>query len=127
MRYFALTVATLLVFGCGSPTAPDLERPVRRYEALPIYSEWWSEVESCLGRSGRLSRITWYEVEGGPFMWRGDLRNGLWSPPHEIRMAETQKDDEWSVKHEMIHDLTNGADHDHPAFGRCDVPDVDLP
>ena len=115
--------------GCEVPTAPrgDMLR-------MPpaAFSQWWQEVEQCSGVSGDLARVDWYVVPcaDGEAGFTCDvtpdgLCAGEWRAPHVIQLAGPNRffpagyvQDEWTVKHEMLHDLLGTADHPQ-AFKTC--------
>jgi hypothetical protein len=117
--------------GCRVTTAPV---DGRRVDPPASYAVWWQEVERCSGLTGDVSRIAWYVVPCAP----GEtgfscpdtpdhLCAGEWLPPHTIVLAGPNRilpdgylTDEWTVKHEMLHDLTGSPEH--PAlFKNCHV------
>jgi len=119
----AVTAAGVAVVGCEVPTSPPpgavaLERP-------GVFAVWWQEVEACSGVTGDLSRVAWYQVpceareNGFPCDVTPDgLCAGEWIAPHTIALGGPNRffpggyeDDEWTVKHEMLHDLLGTPDH----------------
>jgi len=109
------------VVACEVPTAP-------RGTALTPpsdFSDWWKQVEACSGITGDQTRISWYVVpcEAGEAGFKCDvtpdsLCAGEWRAPHDIQLGGPNRffpvgyvDDEWTVKHEMLHDLLGRADH----------------
>jgi hypothetical protein len=116
---------------CEAPTAPAGAQPLA---PLPVYSVWWQQVEQCSGLSGDLARVEWYVVPceageaGFPCEVTADgLCGGEWLPPHTILLGGPNQilpggyaDDEFTVKHEMLHDLTGSADHPD-LFTNCHV------
>ena len=105
----------VLLAACGDLTAPDA-LPV---DPLPTYRAWWAEVEQCTDLRADMSRIAWFHVDACFDPGDGECHYGMWLAPHTIYLA--LPDVEWLVKHEMLHDLTNGAGHDHPLFLECDI------
>jgi hypothetical protein len=117
--------------GCEAPTAPA---GAQRLTPPPVYSQWWHEVEQCSGLTGDMGRISWYVVpcekgeSGFPCDAAPDhLCGGEWEWPHAILLAGPNRvltqgyaDDEWTVKHEMLHDLTQSGEHDD-LFKGCHV------
>lgn len=50
--------AALLLAGCSfAPTAPAGAIPLEPVPA--IYADWWKSIETCSGRAGDFSRVTW--------------------------------------------------------------------
>jgi len=108
--------------GCESPVAPSGSQAIA---PLPVYSDWWQQVEQCSGLTGDLARVAWYVVpcEAGESGFQCEatpdgLCGGEWLPPHTILLAGPNDvlpagyaDDEFTVKHEMLHDLTGSPDH----------------
>lgn len=106
---------------CEVPTAPQgvaLTPPA-------VFSDWWQQVEACSGVTGDPTRISWYVVpcEAGEAGFKCDvtpdsLCAGEWRAPHDIELGGPNRffpvgyvEDEWTVKHEMLHDLLGTADH----------------
>ncbi len=133
----AIFVAVLLPPGVstvGCRDAPTIPSGARVFPAPPSYAAWWTDVETCSGLTGDLTRVTWVEVpcvEGAAgfpceVQERG-LCGGEWYPPHTIWLGGPNRAvpagyaaDEWTVKHEMLHDLTGSAAHGS-VFGDCGV------
>jgi hypothetical protein len=115
-------VAAVTAEGCEVPTTPADAQPI---SPLPVYAVWWQQVEACSGLSGDLSRVEWYVVpceageSGFPCEATPDgLCGGEWLPPHMILLGgpngvlpDGYADDEFTVKHEMLHDLSGSAEH----------------
>jgi len=108
--------------GCGAPTAPA---GAAALTAPTVFSQWWSEVEQCSGLRGDVDRVSWYVVPcvDGESGFKCDVTQeglcaGEWRSPHTISLGGPNRffldgymDDEWTVKHEMLHDLLGRADH----------------
>ena len=116
MRRFILLCLCLVA--CSDLTAPTDVEP---FEPPPIYTVWWHELETCTGHTADMGRITWFKTPGGFDPGDGDYHHGIWTPPHNIYLDANLMDVEWLVKHEMLHDLVDGAKHDHPMFRKCDI------
>lgn len=117
-----IAVVGVTAVGCEAPTSP-----VRGATLAPpaVFAVWWREVEACSGVTGDLSRVDWYVVPcaDGETGFRCDvtpdgLCAGEWHSPHMVRLAGPNSifpdgyvDDEYTVKHEMLHDLLGRADH----------------
>ena len=124
-----IALAGAAVLGCEVPTSPEGAVPLSR---PAVYAEWWQDVEQCAGVTGDMDRINWYVVPcaEGETGFRCDVTAdgvcaGEWRAPHVIELAgpnrifpEGYADDEWTVKHEMLHDLLGRPDHP-PAFKNC--------
>jgi hypothetical protein len=109
--------------GCEVATAPPAD--FRPMAVLPSYARWWSEVEACSRLTGDLTRVDWFEVQadsadGGFACEDGPdhLCAGEWAEPHYIYLAGPSLAypsgytvDEWTVKHEMLHDLVGRPGH----------------
>jgi hypothetical protein len=111
------------VSGCEVATAPP--SGARPLNVLPGYATWWSEVEACSRLTGDLRRVDFYQVPpdstdggfscpDGP----GGRCAGEWAEPHDVYLAGPSPvyptgyaADEWTVKHEMLHDLVGRPGH----------------
>ena len=107
--------------GCRVPVAPG---NAARVVAPPGYAAWWSEDLQCSGLSGDLQKVEWYEVpaesDGGFWCEDGPDHTcaGEWVEPHAIYLAGPSRTypqgyaaDEWTVRHEMLHDLVGAPGH----------------
>jgi hypothetical protein len=118
------------VASCLDPVSPPTGST--RFAPPAVYADWWGQLEACSGLSGNLSRIAWYEVPSTPGVWGfqcGDhwyeVCLGEWRSSHQIWLAGPSDAypgghvyDEFTVKHEMLHDLTGSAQHG-PLFSAC--------
>ena len=125
----AIGLIGVAAIGCDTPTAP-----ARGAALTPpaVFAQWWQEVEQCSGATGAIDRISWYVVPctAGDAGFKCDvtadgLCAGEWRSPHLITLAGPNRffadgyaDDEWTVKHEMLHDLLGTAEHP-AAFTTC--------
>jgi hypothetical protein len=110
--------------GCGEPPTRPPEGAVRLV-APSVYQTWWADVERCAGVTGDIDRIEWYEVPctaGETGFECPDTPDGLcageWKAPHLISLAgpnalfpDGYVNDEFTVKHEILHDLLQTGDH----------------
>ncbi len=126
-----IAVVGVAVAGCETPTAPAGSQAIA---PMPIFSSWWQQVEQCSGLSGDLARVDWYVVpcvEGEPGFQCEATPDGLcggeWLPPHTILLGGPNDvlpggyvDDEFTVKHEMLHDLAGSPEHTD-LFKNCHV------
>ncbi len=124
-----VAVVGVAAIGCETPTAPAggvaLTPPA-------VFSQWWQEVEQCSGVTGVMTRVDWYVVPctAGEAGFKCDVTEdglcaGEWRSPHVISLAGPNRffgdgylDDEWTVKHEMLHDLLGTPEHP-AAFTTC--------
>ena len=109
--------------GCEVATAPPPD--AKPMDPLPAYAQWWAEVQSCSGLVGDEQRVAWFEVPADPAdggFWCEDGPDhtcaGEWAEPHSIYLAGPSNHyplgyvaDEWTVKHEMLHDLVGHPGH----------------
>jgi hypothetical protein len=124
----ACIVAGAAGVGCRVPVAPG---NAVRVAAPPSYAAWWSEDLQCSGLTGDLRQVEWYVVpaerDGG--FWCADGPDhtcaGEWVAPNSVYLAgpsRTYPDgyaaDEWTVRHEMLHDLVGQPGHP-PVFDDC--------
>jgi len=102
-----------------------LFRPARYQLVAPpaVYATWWAETSECVGIRADFARVGWGVMEDdslGAF-WADDigpriqkrhiLTYGLWVEPHLILLSRSQVQNEWVVRHEMIHDLIQSPEH----------------
>jgi hypothetical protein len=111
------------VSGCRVATAPP--SGARPLDPLPSYAVWWQDVEACSRLTGDVARVDWYQVPAdvadGGFACAdgpGGRCAGEWAEPHAIYLAGPSPEnpagyaaDEWTVKHEMLHDLVGRPGH----------------
>jgi hypothetical protein len=119
-----LTVALLLA-ACSDETIlgpVTLPPGAVTYDALPIYTRWWADMEACSGRTGDLSRVNWFVVPNAKWFGReGVAYDGYWFEyHHEIILASAYVQDSLVVRHEMLHDLLDDGTHPPEYFvDRC--------
>ncbi|UCG87355.1 MAG: hypothetical protein JSW71_02080 [Gemmatimonadota bacterium] len=114
-----LLLAALL----GACEAPFDVEAAERFDPLPSYSQWWVELEECVGLERDFDRIRWYVGES--IVVEDQPAYGLWVAPDMIIMKRFYITSETAVKHEMLHHLSHGSlPHDHPTFARCTVAQV---
>jgi len=114
-------LAGALPAGCRDVLFPANAQPA---SALPVYATWWHQVEACSGLTGDLGLVAWYTVPADSVgcFWCEDGPDescaGEWVAPHAIYLAGPSRffpqgygADEWTVKHEMLHDLVGHAGH----------------
>jgi hypothetical protein len=123
-------VLVLLLSGCLLPTLLK-EPPQTFYAPPPIYQTWWDATCACAGVTGNVNRISWAVMEderdGGFLCARVGPRvvaypgycYGMWVEPHLILLSRAQLLNEFTVRHEMLHDLLRGAEHGDPRFYTC--------
>lgn len=94
----------LLASACGI-LGPDIETTNRRLldPVPPEYSLWYAEVESCLGRQGNFSVVSWYVAD--EIIFEGQSAFGLWEAPNSITLKATHIYSGRTVQHEAIHHI----------------------
>lgn len=89
-------------------------------EPLAIYAQWWVATEACSSRSGEFTDITWFSaltISSSEL-----LAFGLWRAPHEIVIVRGYEEDEFIVRHEMLHDLLRGdPGHEDASWHTCEL------
>lgn len=120
----------LLALACG----PYLPAGAVALAPVPAaYAAWAAEVAACAGLPDRSldGRVTWWVVDdttndGADFVCEddGSRCSGLWTEDwagdRKIYLARFHVDDEGTVKHELLHDDTYGAEgHPSPPFKTC--------
>ena len=101
---------------------PEQRQPTTMHRFL------YTMMAECLGvedSDEAFNRIQWYVAD---FILRvEDYRRmgGLWSPGprRRIYLDRGRWGDAHVVSHELIHELTGGAEEDDPAFARCEIKD----
>jgi predicted small lipoprotein YifL len=120
---FALLITLLAATGCGSIIGPEYTLPP---DAVPVapgesYALWYAQAEACAGVDGDFAAVRWFEVPGE--RWWDPLRQqyaiATWRHPHDIYITTANLDDEYVVKHEVIHDLLQGGASNDSRFGEC--------
>lgn len=116
----------LFIIACQNPLAIE---GARSFTPNPKWG-WrtlYDSAATCAGLTGDYDRIRWFEAEY--LEANGEPLGGLWKSGHRIYLVRKStfagrgthvEFKRGLVHHEMIHDLTNGAGHDHPAFRACD-------
>jgi hypothetical protein len=113
----AILLFAVWLVGCEAPF--EVEAP-ERLDPLPSYSQWWVELEECVGLQRDFDAIRWFTGESITVDDRPAY--GLWVAPDMIIMKRFYVTSETAVKHEMLHHLSRGSlSHDHPYFTSCTV------
>jgi len=119
----ALFLTLLAIAGCDPIIGPEYTLPP---DAVPMepgesYALWYAQAEACAGVDGDFDAVRWFEVPGE--RWWDPLRQqyaiATWRRPHDIYITTANLDDEYVVKHEVIHDLLRGGATYDPRFGDC--------
>lgn len=114
---------TLTTASCSNPLELEDLLP---FDPPEVYQMWWAELERCAGLNGEFEHIRWFTAETVTFDGRDTF--GVWSPPSTIYLERFYTTSVTAVKHEMLHELTNGAlPHSHPLFTTCTVPSAIVP
>jgi hypothetical protein len=114
-------IILLGLLSCASPFAP---KNATSFTPLPIYSQWWQEVEACSGLHGDMSKVKWaiVNVDSMKFYYfncDGIMASGCWVRPNSIYIVKIDTLFEGLVKHEIQHDLLQRGDHPTPPFKTC--------
>lgn len=114
---FLILLCVLLVSGCVNPLAPYTPDGAVKFDPPPPFRVYWEDVEKDSGLSGDFDAVTWYVVEGGPWMHDGQLVRGGWSKRgNRIFIADTYLHDTRVIFHEILHALLRRGGHEHPLF-----------
>lgn len=114
MRTAALLCLLLVLgFSCASHQ--------RAFRPPTTYQTWWAIAQDCAGTSASLFRLTWFEHKKARFQCGPWETRGCWYGSHAITLGRGATTDSTLVIHEMLHDLTDGAGHEHEAFKKCGV------
>ena len=117
-RWIAGVVLLSSVTACAVPKAAGAPlAPVERAWEVPtleLYSEWWRRTEECSGRTGDMSRVTFYAVDAptGGIGLNGTVAHGWWvRQGNRIYLPANALGEEWLVRHEMLHALLQTGAH----------------
>jgi hypothetical protein len=118
-RALRLRICTLLVALAAAITSGcDAFSPTKEIAGAiaippqPDFAQWWTDVENCSGITGDVARVSWYVVpDVETFHYRDGDYFGYWWSSHDIVIAGAHLSDSMVVRHEMLHDLLNTADH----------------
>lgn len=122
MKLWALL---LVLVSCSSPTylTPGA---VQIIDPPLVISENYKATARCVGHVGYYDKVRWFVADS--LVYDGRKVNGFWLPPHDIYFNRSTYHSAliyhwygvWVIKHETIHDLTQGrAKHDDQVFKRC--------
>jgi len=112
----------------GAPLAP-VER-VWEMPTLELYGEWWHKTETCSGRKGDMSRVTFYAVDApsGAIGLNGTTAHGWWvRQGNRIYLPANALGEEWLVRHEMLHALLQRGSHPAKNFvAACHLASIEV-
>lgn len=117
----AVLLVSALVAACDLFTDYALRIDgVRAFSPPAVYADWHAATEACSGLAGDFAAIEWFLAS-----WitiDGSIAYGAWRPPHEILIVSGYQDDDYTVQHEMLHDLLGGdRDHTSPQWSACEL------
>lgn len=119
----AAAASLLLAAGCGDSFGLFAVDGVEEIEPRTVWFEWYQDVEECAGADGSFTEITWYRAEYIANSNTRERHAGLFRPPHDIFLARGRQASEFTVRHEMVHEVLGLRDprhtHSNPAFERC--------
>lgn len=101
------SILLLITVACSSIVDPVLDPKAVSFQPPPVYTRWWSMVESCSGLQGSLSDVSWYQVPASETVGHsGDEVAGYWAyVSNRIVLAGESLLDGLVVRHEMLHAL----------------------
>lgn len=113
-----LIPALLFLAACDNPVAPIPDGAVEMRSIPEFYQVWWDEVLVDTGMSADMSRVRFYFVPGGPWPTEdGKHVEGLWvKKGRRIYLSENYIFYAPTVRHEMLHEILQRPDHNHPLF-----------
>lgn len=97
-------------------------------EPRPAWREIYREVESCTGTPGDFDRVEWFEADRIDRV-TGEPSGGAWliaqGMPHGIALLDdllerSPAEIQPVVRHEVIHEVLQLADHGDPVWCECD-------
>lgn len=109
----------------GCATEPNLaDYPSHEVAPLPVYAEWWSEMEACSGLHGSMDRIHWF-VYGDPaartFPTQWGRAAGMYlRSERNVLLVAKAVGVRRVVAHEMLHALLPMGGHPS-VFDNCGV------
>lgn len=106
VKHFVLGISFLMV---ASAANAQQAKPV---EDTKQYEKWYHEVEECLGMKGDFYGVTFYVDSTG----RHPVTHVRFNGYHEegsIVLFYKKANDEMTVKHEIIHDITKSRSNEH--------------
>lgn len=109
-------IAVFILAACEHPLMTK-EQP---FIPLPVYREWYAELEACTGIKGDFDVIRFFTAES--ITEGGEPRGGYWTPPHKITLQDNMVEPvfAWLIKHELMHDLIQSGSHPSTYFkGVC--------
>ena len=123
MGRFGLPAIAIAVLGLASCDSPWAVEDASEMTSVPQeYQQWYAEVSECMERpwsSERFSQITWYTASSIQHSTDRTHALALWTEPHQITIREDLVNQEYVVKHEIVHDILGRGSHPPPYFGRC--------
>src|SRR6185437_13967127 len=133
-RWIAGVVLLSSVTACAVPKAAGAPlAPVERAWEVPtleLYSEWWRRTEECSGRTGDMSRVTFYAVDAptGGIGLNGTVAHGWWvRQGNRIYLPANALGEEWLVSHEMLHALLQRGSHPTGKFvDACHLASIEV-
>lgn len=118
-----LLVSALLVLAACA-TEPNIDEfDIVPVEPLPIYAQWWHEIEECSGRHGDMNRIHWAMLAdtSRTFHTQWGKAVGIYfRDDRTIMTVQWARDVRAVVAHEMLHALLPSGGHP-PVFDICGV------
>lgn len=120
----ALTLIGCAAIGaCTSLVDPALPNTAREWVPPAVYQRWWAMTESCSGRTGSFSAVSWFVVPGVATIPVGNIPDAqaYWSEAsNRIVMAAEDSLDGGIARHEMLHALLRVPGHPRAQFlGNC--------
>jgi hypothetical protein len=111
------------VTGCAAPRIAGAPlAPIERAWEVPtleLYAKWWQKTEACSGRTGDMSRVTFYAVDSpsGAIGLNRTVAHGWWiRRGNRIYLPANALGEEWLVRHEMLHALLQRGSHPSRQF-----------
>lgn len=112
----ALFVA-LVSIACESPLSTPSGTP---FTPPPEFRSMWRSVEACGGSTGDFDSLEWY-VTAGSAGARGDtaIAGSYWPDLHRIYISANFLNDQQLIRHEMLHALLGGEEHEPQFLNEC--------
>lgn len=110
-----LGAALLIATACAERPGPTEPADALEFDPPLRYHTLWRTAEACGGELGDFDAVTWFQTAGSAVGGRSDVAGSWWPNPSRIYLNENFLSHDEVVRHEMLHALLRGKEHE-PAF-----------